>query len=260
MARTITPHATFGPALARVKETVHRRGSMDLSPHDILYEDAWLLAVAKPPGVPVHATLDAHRDHLVACVGRLLLRRDGHIGYLGLQHRLDVDTSGIVVFSRLEEANRPLSQAFADRHTVKRYLAVTVRPLALPDETFTVRDHLAPNKRGKPPMISVRSGGDAAWTDFAVRAVGTDALLIEARLHTGRRHQIRTHLSGLGLPILGDRDNGPATAHLAARLLLHAWRLTLPHPHTGQPLEVHAPPPLDFRQAAERLGLPLPLQ
>jgi 23S rRNA-/tRNA-specific pseudouridylate synthase len=231
------PTPTLVLALARVKETVHRREAMELLTHDILYEDEWLLVLAKPAG---------------------LLQRDGHIGYLGLQHRLDVETSGLLVFARREDANRPLSQAFAERRTEKVYLAVTARPGTLPQQPWSVRDHLAPNKRGHPPMVSVRSGGDPAWTDFVLRDVAERALLIEARLHTGRRHQIRVHLSGLGMAILGDRDYGPATASLAPRVLLHAWKLALAHPHTGAALAWRCPPPLDFRTAALHLGLAVP--
>jgi RluA family pseudouridine synthase len=245
-------------ALARVKETVHLRVAMELQPHDILYEDEWLLVLAKPAGLPVHATLDPQRDHVIAALGRHLLQRDGHIGYLGLQHRLDVETSGLLVFARREEANRPLSQAFAERRTEKVYLAVTARPATLPQQPWSVRDHLAANKRGRPPMVSVRCGGDPAWTDFVLRDVSDRALLVEARLHTGRRHQIRVHLCGLGMAILGDRDYGPATALLAPRVLLHAWRLALAHPHTGDAMAWLCPPPLDFRTAAIRLGLTVP--
>lgn len=241
------------------------RGSvapMELDAGSLLYEDDWLVAVAKPAGIPVHATLDPHRDHLEAALGRWLVARDGAVGYLTLQHRLDVDTSGVVVLARRPEANLALARAFADRTVRKTYLALTARPDVLPQDAWTVRNHLASKKNQQPPVAAVRSGGDPAHTDFVLRQAAPSALLVEARPRTGRRHQIRVHLADAGMPILGDGDYGirdaRADSRRAPRLMLHAWRLELAHPGTGAPWAVTCPVPADMRATAMRLAMLLP--
>lgn len=226
-----------------------------LGPERILYEDAWLLAIDKPPGLPVHATLDPHRDHLLTALARLLLARDGAQGYLGLQHRLDLDTSGVLLLTRDAAINPQISQAFSQRQATKTYLAVTARPAVLPPLQWQVRNFLGRGARGGPRVQAVRSGGDRAETQLRLLDEAATALLIEAQPHTGRRHQIRVHLADAGMPLHGDRDYGGPPA---SRVFLHARHLTLTHPIHGTPLTISAPLPADFLAALKRLGLHLP--
>ncbi len=220
----------------------------------LLHLDADLAIVDKPPGLPSHGTVDPQRDHLVAAATRLLRRLD-HGGELHIAHRLDRDTSGIVVFARHAAAAAALGAALAAHEAVdKRYLAVCRLERAVPDR-WDHTDHLRARKDGV--VVAVRSGGQRASSRFRVWDRRGGFALVEARPLTGRRHQLRVHLSDAGAPIVGDDTYGePALgAGLAPRLLLHAFRITLPHPSTGEPLHVQQMPPQDYRAAAARLDL-----
>ncbi len=227
---------------------------MELKDDSIVYLDAALLILDKPPGLPVHATLDPGRDHLLLAAARLLARRGEAIGELGLGHRLDVGTSGLIALGRHPDVTAKLAAEFAQRHVGKVYVALTGRVDPLPDGPLDVRNHLGANKdRRGPPIVAVRAGGDRAWTMLTVLAAGPDTVLWRAELHTGRRHQIRAHLAGLGMPLLGDAAYGGQLP--AARPMLHAARLTLPHPVTGELLQFQSLLPPDFLAAAARHGM-----
>ncbi len=223
-----------------------REDHIDLSER-ILYEDQWVLAINKPAGLPSQSTRDPERDHALAAVERYLKSKvDGPVK-VALQHRLDVDTSGVLIFGIHRDANKGLTDAFRDRKTQKVYLAVVSAPV--PD-TFEVENHLAADSRGyKTRMKSVTSGGDHAKTSFRVLARQGTLSLVEARPATGRMHQIRVHLSEFGAPILGDTFYGGASVNdgfRAPRTLLHAWKLELPHPVERRRLSIEAPWPEDF--------------
>jgi 23S rRNA pseudouridine1911/1915/1917 synthase len=225
--------------LARTRRVAH-------GPPGILYEDAHVIAVEKPAGLPTHATADPRRPHLVGLVARQLGVAESTVG---VHQRLDAGTSGVVVFGRTTAANRGLTRAFAGREVGKVYLAVADgrrRRDLVPGVTWTSRGALGPVGRGRRGRaVAVSRGasardGQPAETTFTVRARHGDRVVLEARPMTGRQHQIRAHLAGEHAPIIGDtRYDGPA----AARMHLHAWRLTLPHPVTGEPLVLVAPPP-----------------
>lgn len=217
----------------------------------ILFEDDWLLVADKPAGLPTHATVDPRRPHLHGELIALLGRRSssepaGQEPYLGIHHRLDRDTSGVVVFTKRRDANKAVGDAFAGHQVTKQYLAICTGrgPGA---NRWTVRDRLA---RVSPTSEAARyaavaHGGQLAETDLAIRERRpAGRVLVAATPRTGRTHQIRVHLAGCGLPIVGDTLYGGASA---PRALLHAWRLALPHPDTGALLELESPWPDDFR-------------
>jgi RluA family pseudouridine synthase len=245
----------------------------------VLFEDDCLLVVNKPAGLPMHRTVDRRRDDLYSATQRLLAARaaadpagavtaadstagayaDSPAGervagasspapYLGLHHRLDRDTSGAVLFTRDPGVNAAIARQFAERQVAKAYLAVCGADDRRwrPPDRWEVRNHLGPaGRRGKRTTYGpVRSGGNFAYTELeTVRRVDAVTWLIAARPHTGRTHQVRVHLAGSGLPIVGDDLYGgrPAT-----RALLHAFRLGFRHPRTGAAIEVEAPLPADF--------------
>lgn len=221
---------------------------------DILYEDAALIAVNKPPGLPTHATADPNRENLFGIVKRFLAGR-GAPPYLGLHQRLDRDSSGIVVFTKDPAANPALAALFAGREVSKRYLALTLRPARQPASSWRVANRLASGGKGRRTrMQSVSVGGDAAVTEFKRLETLDHALLIEARPQTGRKHQIRVHLAEAGLPILGDEIYGPASAApTAPRLMLHAGWLGFRHPLTGVAIAVESPLPADFERVLQTL-------
>ncbi|MBA2662868.1 MAG: RluA family pseudouridine synthase [Bradymonadaceae bacterium] len=252
-------------ALAQTEEQPEEQPvGVSLGADDILYEDADIIAVNKPAGLPAQATRDPARDHLVAVVTRFLQARDGvKEPYVGLQHRLDAETSGVMVFARSKRANAGLTEAFRERTTQKTYRALTsgdpkYSPLA--DEPLTqwmVENHLGRDRNSKVfRQAEVRSGGDWAQTEFRVLEATKTALYVEATPHTGRTHQIRVHLASSDIPILGDTVYG-GPRHIGGkaveRTMLHAWRLELPHPVTKEWLVIECPLPEDFEAVRQRL-------
>ena len=218
----------------------------------ILFEDEDLIAVDKPPGLPTQPTLDEARDNLYAAVKKFLAERDRLVQpYVGLHHRLDRDTSGVVLFTKRKEANAGIAAAFSEHWARKTYNALTVRPGQLPETDWDVKNYLgkAPGTGKRTRFTEVRSGGDFAHTDFKRIEILPRALWVEARPLTGRTHQIRVHLSEAGLPILGDSTYGMESANRGGvpRLMLHALKLEFPHPLTQAKIAVESPIPADFK-------------
>lgn len=226
--------------------------SYEVHHDDVLFEDRWLIAVNKPTGIPTQPTLDESRDHLYAAVQRFLSNRDRKSVYCGLHHRLDFDTSGVVLFTKMREANVGVAELFSERLAQKTYRAVSWNPnqLKLP-KTWEIANHLGrAGKTGKDRMriTAVKSGGDFAETHFELLKDEGSIVVLSAKPKTGRTHQIRVHLSEYGLPIAGDpiygmRDREPERA---PRLMLHAYRLEFPHPMTGSRIVIEAPLPEGF--------------
>jgi RluA family pseudouridine synthase len=241
---------------ARLPPFGDRHAGGDPEPPAVLYEDDDLVAVAKPPGLVMHATADPHRRDLFSAVRRSLALRPAEarstagLPYLGLHHRLDVDTSGIVLFTKRERSNGPLAAQFQHGEVKKVYHAIVCQPRHALADAWRIENRLATSGGGRRArMRAARTGGVRAATGFVVLDRLAAALLVEARPETGRKHQIRAHLSDAGMPILGDsryggpRHVGPCTA---SRVMLHASRLSLRHPVTGLPLDLTCPYPPDF--------------
>jgi RluA family pseudouridine synthase len=231
-------------------------------PISILFEDRWIVAVAKPAGLQMHPSADRSRPDLFTGVrARLSRARPSETGepYLALHHRLDIDTSGVVLFAVDEEANAGLARAFAEHRVEKIYEAITVRPKRVPDGSWTARGALAMVGTGRHSRMTVVRDGQPAETAFVVARRLRSALLIEARPATGRKHQVRAHLADAGLPILGDVRYGGDAAVCGVRIprvMLHAAALRLSHPVTGAPLDLWCPRPRDFDQVLGRLEPP----
>lgn len=210
----------------------------------ILFEDNHLIGVVKPAGVLVQGDktgdptlLDVVKAHL-----KLTGAKPGNV-FLGLVHRLDRPVSGVVLLARTSKAASRLSAQFRAGTPAKRYLAVVEG--RLPEAAGELSAYLA--TRGDAQGVS-----RAAWTPFAgsrearlryrVDATARDRSLVEIELLTGRRHQIRAQLALAGCPIWGDRKYGSSHA-LSGRIALHAARLEVAHPISGQPVVLAAPPP-----------------
>lgn len=234
------------------------KGGMDWAA-SILFEDDDLLVVNKPSGIPSQPTRDPLRDNAVDSVSRYLSAREGRQLVVKLAHRLDRDTSGVLVMTKSDRAISRMGEAFAARTTKKTYVAVARDRLGTAEAEWQVDDHLAPQKLegGMTVMRSVHRGGDRATTQFRTLARGDGFIWVEAQPVTGRMHQIRAHLAGCKLPILGDLlYGGPRTAggHSAGRVMLHARQLCFPHPVTREPLVIEAPVPDDMRCFAVESG------
>lgn len=207
------------------------------TPIPVVFEDPWILAVDKPAGLASQGTWATDRHDVLA-----LLKSQRPDLKLFLHHRLDQGTSGLLVLAKDAKANPGLAKAFATRDIEKIYLARIAEPLA----ECTVEAPIG-RLRGADPGRFGCSGDlmdpKSARTDFRPATAEETAGLVAghyvvAQIHTGRTHQIRVHLAHLGHPVLGDSlYDGPSSD----RLWLHAWRLGLNHPITGEELRLEAP-------------------
>jgi 23S rRNA pseudouridine1911/1915/1917 synthase len=229
-------------------------------PLDILYEDDALLALNKQPGLVVHPAA-GHRtgtlvNALVHHLGGRLARRGGE-DRSGIVHRLDKDTSGIMLIAKTDEVHERLSRAFAQREVRKIYRALCrgVFRRASGECRGPIGRH--PSDRKKMAVMKNRAKGREAWTDYRVLEQGRLGAEVECLLHTGRTHQIRVHLAHLGHPVWGDLVYGRRYAlpdgTEAPRQMLHAARIEIAHPITGQFLVLEVPPPADYVECLARL-------
>jgi 23S rRNA pseudouridine1911/1915/1917 synthase len=201
------------------------------APLAILHEDAELVAIDKPAGMPSAPTRTAAAGTALTTLEAQLRARDGRPTRLAVVHRLDAGTSGVLLFAKTRTAAAALGAAFAEGRIEKEYLARVASAPAAPHG----RIDLALASHGRRAHVS--ASGRAARTDWEI--AGGDAYGTWLRLwpHTGRMHQLRVHLQAIGHPIAGDRAYGGPPA---PRLMLHAARLVLPHPRTGERLEIRA--------------------
>jgi 23S rRNA (cytosine1962-C5)-methyltransferase len=208
----------------------------------VIFEDEHLLVVNKPPGWNTHAPSPQAGEGIYDW----LRHREPRWSKLAIIHRLDKETSGVMVFSKTSEANRSLTEQFTKREVQKKYLLLTDRPPR--QKSFTIKNCLV---RAGEKYVSrpLHAGGDVAETRFEVRGerleppipAMRDCHEIEAEPMTGRTHQIRVHGAEAGFPILGDTLYGGTSA---ARVYLHATELTLKHPVSGKAVTFRTP--VDF--------------
>jgi 23S rRNA pseudouridine1911/1915/1917 synthase len=228
-----TPHTNM--VRLAYHETLSRK------PVRILYSDPYILVIDKPSGIPS----SGHHSALEV-VQRITGSND-----VFPQHRLDTDTTGVLVFGKSRTVRANISAQFADRQVKKEYIALIEGSLQ------NTRGIIAPLLKGAvTSTVSMEDGTRTAATAF--RQIGTfqdlngrDYSLLSVRLFTGRTHQIRAHLEHLGHPIAGDRQYNPNDASDFRRQMLHASRLTLTHPVSGIPMTFHAPYPADFPLAIQ---------
>ncbi|OQX19996.1 MAG: hypothetical protein BWK76_02735 [Desulfobulbaceae bacterium A2] len=226
----------------------------------VLYEDEALLVLSKPPGLVVHPACGHWQDTLA----HGLLHRYGELPGTdrlrpGIVHRLDKDTSGVLLVARSAEALQALSRAFAQREVEKIYHAVLLRSPATMQGRVVAPIGRHPVHRQKMAIRPPGSGRYAATGWQVLQTFAQGLCLVELRLETGRTHQIRVHMASLGCPVLGDTVYGGAVpAGLALpelRLCLHASRLGLRHPLSGEALSFHAPLWPDLVALLEQLGI-----
>jgi 23S rRNA pseudouridine1911/1915/1917 synthase len=212
-------------------------------PVEILYEDAAVIAVNKPAGLTVHAGAGQHDGTLV---NRLVhhfqgLSQVGGDERPGIVHRLDKDTSGVLLVARTDAAHRALAAQFAARTVQKTYLAL-VNGRVNADSGRIVKP-IARDPVRRTRMTARLATGREAITEYRIRQRWEKFTLLEVRIKTGRTHQIRVHLASLGHPVAGDRLYG---APAAQRLFLHAWRIGFTSPATGQTVTVEAALPAEL--------------
>jgi 23S rRNA pseudouridine1911/1915/1917 synthase len=214
----------------------------------IVYADDRLAVIDKPAGLVVHPAPGHRGETLVSVLGEML--GGGEAGRPGIVHRLDRDTSGLMLIARDDEAHRRLAQMIKEREVGRTYLALVEGKLRSRTGTIDAplgRDHRAPERR------AVRGRGSRdARTHFTVVEVLPADTLVEARLETGRTHQIRAHFAAIGNPIAGDDRYGGHRRHGLERQFLHSTRLGFTHPFDGEALEFESELPDDLAGALER--------
>lgn len=219
------------------KVEVILREAVEEEPLKLLYQDEWLLAVNKPSGLVSDGDSDSVESRL---------RKQEHLPDARALHRLDRDTSGVLLLNRRARDREPYVDLFRGHQLRKQYLALV---------------------RGAPESarfeINSRLDGKEALTRVQVLSRNRAYSLLACEIPTGRTHQIRRHLGQRNLVIAGDRTYGvheapPAVERGVPRQLLHAWNLEVPCPHSGKTLRIQAPPPPDFADWMKRLGLRMP--
>jgi len=222
-------------------------------PLRLVYQDADLVVVDKPPGMVVHPAPGHSSGTLVHALLGLGgdWSRAGGEARPGIVHRLDAGTSGLILAARNDRAHRALAAQLADRSLSRTYLAIALGSLKA--EAGVLEGPIGRDPRHRQRMAVVE-GGRFARTRYQVMERGRQATLVQADLDTGRTHQVRVHLAALGHPLAGDRVYGGARAAvLADRPMLHACRLRLRHPRTGELMTFETPPPADFQATWDRL-------
>lgn len=213
----------------------------------IAYEDEHLLIVDKGPGLVVHPARGHREETLSQLLGDSAAGGDPERA--GIVHRLDRDTSGLLIVSRSEEAHRLLQAALSERLIEREYLAlVQGRP---PARSGTIDAPIGRDPRVRTRMTVGGLNPREARTHFTLDRALKSSSLLRLRLETGRTHQIRVHLQAIGHPVCGDPEYGTPGQFGLQRQFLHATRLAFDHPLTGKRVEVVSPLPEDLARALE---------
>jgi 23S rRNA pseudouridine1911/1915/1917 synthase len=218
----------------------------------VLYEDKSLMAIRKPAGIAVHPNAPGWETNpKAALIGEPTLvslifaarpeMAEGGLERLGLVHRLDRDTSGLMVLAKTPEAQETLKEGFRERLMEKTYIGAVA---GIPAKKGSVNAPIGRASGYK--KIKVWDYGREALTEYSLKEKGKGCALLEIRPKTGRTNQIRIHLAHIGHPILGDKLYGGPPA---GRMLLHSLSLEFDHPSTGKRMKLEAPLPEDFQRA-----------
>lgn len=232
--------------------------TLDLIPEDIpleiIYEDSDIVIINKAPNMVVHP---AHGNYNGTLVNALLY----HIKDLstingvirpGIVHRLDKDTSGVIVVAKHDEAHTTLSDMFKEKTLEKTYVCIAKG--IFKDKSGRIETLIGRDPRDRKKMAVVTENGKIAISNYEILDESKNYSLVKVRIETGRTHQIRVHMKSLNHPILGDATYGNSTDGID-RQMLHAYRLKFTHPISKKEMVVTAPIPEDFKRAAKFAGL-----
>ena len=236
-----------------------------LTSDDVLYEDDYIIVVNKPAFYPSEPTIVKDRGNMHASVVKYLWAKNPSLRnppYVGIMHRLDRETSGVLLFTKTRSVNPPVHDMF-EKHTARKtYRAVCKRNRNAPErkinDTFSVENFIGriscKSAECKIGLLQESKGGLYSRTDFRIADIKDNLYYIDCSLLTGRTHQIRVHLSLSGYPIVGDELYGGEKGfrEYDGRIMLHAYSLKFPHPVTGEEMEVTAPIPQGFGEVSCR--------
>ena len=235
-------HAHGGPLPARHPSSRRHGSRADI---EIVFEDRDLIVAIKPAGLLTIATdRERQRTAYALLFEHVRRRREGR---LFIVHRLDREASGLLVFAKSPEAKLALQEQFKDHSAGRTYIAVTEGRMAR--DSFTIESYLAENAAFRCYSTRDPAKGKRAVTHVTVLKRSPRRSLVEVRLETGRKHQIRVHLAEEGHPIVGDPAYGDGRGPVG-RLALHGARLVFRHPRTGQPMTFSAPLPAEIESLA----------
>lgn len=223
----------------------------ELTEQNVLYEDESIIIVNKPAFLPTEGTIVESRKSMHSCVIDYLWKKNPSLRnppYVGIMHRLDRETSGVLLFTKTRTVNKAVSDMFQNHTAMKTYRAVATRlPGCIGKERFVIENFIgrisAKSAKCKVGVLPESKGGQTSKTEFTLVGKKNNLFYFDCRLFTGRTHQIRVHLSGAGYPLLGDTLYGGKPN---SRIMLHAMCLEFPHPVTGQILKVEATLPDGF--------------
>jgi 23S rRNA pseudouridine1911/1915/1917 synthase len=232
-----------------IREEAVADTTADAVPYVVRYEDDSLLVVDKPAGVVVHPA----RGHRTGTLAQALTARGAQGGEpwrAGLVHRLDRDTSGLLVVAKSDAVHEALKAALAARQLRREYLAlVEGHP---PARTGTIDAPIGRHRHDRVLMSIDSDDPREARTHYEIERLLPAASVLRVVLDTGRTHQIRVHLAAIGHPVCGDPQYGTAGLYGLDRQFLHAARLAFPHPVTAEPVDVRSPLPDDLVAALAR--------
>lgn len=242
--------------------TETRVRAMDI-PLPVLYEDESCFVFDKPAGIPVHPGAGIPKDAPTVLHGIAKVFADGKIPFAAahvLVHRLDKDTTGCLLVAKTPAAHRTLQMQFEGRSVEKTYLALVFGVPQPPAAVIDAPIGRSTADRTKMTLLGASYAREAKTT-YRTLATGKSAALVACDLHTGRTHQLRVHLAGIGHPILGDPSYGSGQSDALshdlgiASVCLHAWRLRFDSPATNERVTVQSPPPEKIRAALASTGI-----
>ena len=246
----VVDHPSYKPkngdiVAVNIPETEDTANIAEDIPITLLYEDESLAVVIKPCGMVVHPAAGNESGTLV---NALLYHLDSLSGIggekrPGIVHRLDKDTSGLLIVAKDDQAHAALSRQLSERQMEKHYLALAAGQMKGSEGSIDLAIGRSLKDRKK---MAPRPDGRNALTHWTLLEQRSDRALLDVHLVTGRTHQIRVHMAAIGHPVLGDPLYAARGTPKAGRLMLHAWRLKFTHPRTGEELRFEAPPDESF--------------